>query len=1079
MHRFEFGPPLRSLARYCLAVLSVFIAFWIRNILDSQFGIQLPTFVTFYPAVILSALIFGMGPGLLAVVFSALIVVYWIIEPVHSFIITSRSDLLAVVIFIGINVTICLITERMRLSERRLATLESEARVRASRNLLKLFIEHSMNSVAMFNKNMVYMTASDVWCREYGVSKENLIGRSHYEVFPKLKERWMAAHQRGMTGETVQCAEDRLLCGDGRVQWLRWEVMPWRRADGSVGGVIIFTDDITDQKEADTALRVEHAKLELALASSPDATFITDTNGDLQEYNDAFATFFRFAHKSECILEFKDVPKVLDVRDAHDNALPLDQTPAMRALSGEVGVNVEYVLHRLDIDQKWLGSFNFAPIRDPDNNIIGAVVTARDVTELKKAERQLRQSEELYRTAFKTSLDAILITEEATGRIIDANTVFQQLIGYQGEEIRGKTTGELGLWAELPDRERMRDRLRRDGAMSDFEFLFKNRNGDIRYGLMSASVIDIGGQRCIHSVLRDVTEEKIAAEKLWTSEERYRTAFQTSIDAITITRMEDGRYLDVNRRFEEVTEYSRDEIIGKTSPEMGVWEDRSDRERFVNELKEHSQCRDFQTRLRKKSGKHFWAIASAAEIMINNERCILTVVRDVTDAKLAEEQIRNLAYFDPLTGLANRRMLLEGQQVRIESDDAHQMYRALVFIDLSNFRALNDAQGHSAGDKVLREVGKRLTSFRRNAGLVSRIGGDEFAVELISLGRTSQEAAAQAGVIAEEIHDCLEMPYELEQRTWNLSCCIGIVVYASNANDPNLILQQGDIALAQAKSAGPGSIRFFEASLQSAVEARAVLDEELRQALKNNEFELYYQPQMEHGQVIGAEALLRWNHPRHGLLTPGHFIPLAEENGLIFKLGEWVIDSACRQLVLWSKSPLTSSLSLSINISSLDIKRREFVQCVYDALERTGAEPTRLQLEITESVLMKDVSETIAKMHILKKCGVRFSIDDFGTGYSSLAYLKRFPIDELKIDISFVRDILIDNSSSTIAQAIISLGKALDLVVIAEGVESEAQHMFLEQLGCRIFQGYLFGHPAPIHAFNEMLERSAALGAVS
>jgi diguanylate cyclase (GGDEF)-like protein/PAS domain S-box-containing protein len=882
--------------------------------------------------------------------------------------------------------------------------------------------------------------------------------------------------------------------------------------------------------------------------------------------------------------------------------LPVEQLPISRALRGEIGVNVEYRMRRIDINESWIGSFNFAPVRDQNNNIIGSVVTARDVTEqknnlerlvesearfrslfedndsmfllvdiqdgkiidanwaaarfygysretmqsmtilqlngmsaaeiapdlqaalkgtsksfmrihtlasgekremealasvievngrqvlfsvlrdvteVKMAQKQLHQSEELYRTAFKTSLDAILITEEATGRIIDANNIFQEMVGHQDVYMQGKTTSELGLMVEKEDRQRILNRLRQEGSMRDFEFLFRRRNGEVRHGLMSASLIDIGGQRCIHSVIRDVTEEKLAAEKIRASEERYRTAFQTSIDAITITRMDDGRYLDVNQRFQEITEFARDEVLGKTSPELGLWVDKYDRDRFVDQIHEHAQCRDFQTRLRKKSGKLFWSLTSAAQIIINNERCILSVLRDVSDAKIAEEQIRNLAYFDPLTGLANRRMLIERLQHHPESEEAAQQYRALLLIDLNHFRGLNDAMGQPAGDVVLRETGMRLTSLMHNASLVARISGDAFAVELDGLGRTAQEAAAQAGAAATEIQSRIELPYQLEQRTWNLSCCIGIVVYAAHANDPHLILQQGDIALAQAKSAGRGSIRFFEVALQAAVEARAALEEELRQALINNEFELYYQPQLMYGNVIGAEALLRWNHPRHGLLTPGHFLPLAEENGLIYKLGEWVIESACKQLVQWSKSPLTSSLRLSINISSLDIRRKEFVQYILDTLERRGADPTRLQLEITESILMEDVSETIAKMHILKKRGLRFSIDDFGTGYSSLAYLKRFPIDELKIDISFVRDILVDNSSSTIAQAIISLGKAMDLVVVAEGVESEAQHEHLKQLGCRIFQGYFFGHPSPVQAFNDMLVRNSVLGAVN
>jgi predicted signal transduction protein with EAL and GGDEF domain len=374
------------------------------------------------------------------------------------------------------------------------------------------------------------------------------------------------------------------------------------------------------------------------------------------------------------------------------------------------------------------------------------------------------------------------------------------------------------------------------------------------------------------------------------------------------------------------------------------------------------------------------------------------------------------------------------------------------------------------GDLLLKEVGVRLTGCIRAVDTAARVGGDEFVVILEDLGRNSEEAAAQARSVAEKILTSVTEPYMLAGLECRSTSSIGITVFGSGSESSSSILQQADIAMYQAKAAGREAIRFFAPELQSAVNARAALESELRRGIRDGEFELWYQPQVDRDRVIGAEALLRWNHPSRGVLAPSEFISLAEETGLIVPLGKQALESACRQLAVWAQSAETAGLRIAVNVSARQIRQADFVLQVLDVLESTGAQAGNLELEITESMLLDDLQETIAVMTELRSRGVRFSLDDFGTGYSSLAYLKRLPLDRLKIDGTFVRDMLADATSRAIARAIIWLSRAMHLSLVAEGVETKEQLGCLQELGCYAYQGYLFSPPVPVEQFERLLD---------
>ncbi|MES2018252.1 MAG: EAL domain-containing protein [Pseudomonadota bacterium] len=441
-----------------------------------------------------------------------------------------------------------------------------------------------------------------------------------------------------------------------------------------------------------------------------------------------------------------------------------------------------------------------------------------------------------------------------------------------------------------------------------------------------------------------------------------------------------------------------------------------------------------------------------------------------------EEEIRSLAFYDPLTRLPNRRLLLERLRHAMIGSGRTERAGALLFIDLDNFKTLNDSLGHDMGDLLLQQVGARLVQCIREGDTVARLGGDEFVVMLEGLARETGDAAGQAETIGRKVLAALNAPYDLAGRRHQCTSSIGVTLFESNRHTIDELMKRADLAMYNAKTAGRNTLRFFDPHMQTVVSARAALESDLREGLALGQFVLYYQSQRDvNSRITGAEVLLRWQHPERGQVSPNEFIPLTEETGLIIPIGQWVLESACRQLAAWSNTG-HAHLTIAVNISVRQFRQPEFVGQVLQALADSGADARRLKLELTESLLMDDVEEIIGKMTSLKRHGVLFSLDDFGTGYSSLSYLKRLPLDQLKIDQSFVRDVTVDANDAAIASTIVALAHHMGLDVIAEGVETVAQADFLVSVGCCAFQGFLYGQPVPIAQFEQLLvsvERAA------
>jgi len=528
----------------------------------------------------------------------------------------------------------------------------------------------------------------------------------------------------------------------------------------------------------------------------------------------------------------------------------------------------------------------------------------------------------------------------------------------------------------------------------------------------------------------------------------------------------DGLIQLANRHAEDIFGYAQGEMHGLPSKNLYLSNEQfiAIRERALAAIATVQGGFAEELRLKRQDGGEFWARLRGSALNPNDPLSgSIWVFEDITNRKAAESEINNLAFYDPLTQLPNRRLLLDRLKHALISSSRSAKCGALLFIDLDDFKTLNDTYGHDSGDCLLQQVAQRLVTCVRQDDTVARLGGDEFVVLLEDLSKDIEEAAALAKNVSEKILFALNQCYQIENHLRYSTPSIGVTLFIDHHESVEELLKRADMAMYEAKAAGRNTIRFFDQKMQDMLMIRAALEDDLRNSILKEQFQLYYQPQViSSGRLIGVEALLRWNHPQRGIVSPAEFIPLAEESGLILPLGSWVLHTACLQIASWANSVEMANLVIAVNVSARQFHQTNFVKEVLNTLEQTGANPLRLKLELTESMLVNDIEDIITKMTLLKAHGVCFSLDDFGTGYSSLSYLKRLPLDQLKIDQSFVRNILNDTNDAAIAKMVVALGLSLNLNVIAEGVELEAQRDYLARLGCHAYQGYLFSRPLPL-----------------
>ncbi len=938
-----------------------------------------------------------------------------------------------------------------------------------SRRFMENLVQTSQDAIVAYALDGKILTWNRGAEALLGYTAQEAIGRHIASIVtPERQAYFQQTTSEIISGVGTSDREVFVISKDGRRVPFSITSWPLRNSRGEVTAISLIGRDISIRYEAERA----KALLASIVESAGDAIHALDMEGTILSWNKGAENLTGYTAEEaigKCVSmlvapeEWVNLPARFQVIHEGKNLGP-----------------IEIVVQRKD-GTRVDSSLSSSPIRNAQGVIVGASVIVRDIRQQKLLHSRLVEAEQKYRTIFHGALEGIFQTS-FEGRVITANQAAATMLGFDSPEqmITSENSHRDRVWADPAESATFFDSLKANNRVHAYECRFRRADGSTLWVSLSCQyVFDTQGNPLfLEGSFQDISARKaaeaelaLALNKLRVSESRYRSIFQTSPDSIAINRADDGTYLDVNDTFVATTGFSREELIGRTSIEIGVWANPEDRDRLVHALRRDSVCQNLEARFRRKTGETFHGIMSASILEIDGIPCIVSITRDISEIKAAHERIRTLAFYDTLTGVPNRQFLLDRIRRNPEPEQQTRKSRALLFIDLDNFKAINDTLGHPAGDLLLQQVAHRLTACVRDSDTVARVGSDEFAVMLESLSEGTGDAVPQARTICEKIIAELREPYYIGNHIWHCTSSIGIILFGSEPEDALEALQRAEIAMFQAKDAGRNTIRFFAPSQQAAIQARAQLDESLREAIKRRQFQLYYQPQIEGDILTGVEALLRWKHPARGIVMPGEFISLAEETGLIVPIGEWVLEAACRQIVAWATNPATAHLTVAVNVSARQIRQPDFVDGVKAVLKRTGAQPHNLRLELTESVLSHSVEDTVAKMNSLRTLGIRFSLDDFGTGYSSLSYLKILPLDRVKIDRAFVRDILDDAASGAIANTIISLARALDLPVIAEGVESEAQRNYLQGLGCNSFQGYLFSPPLPVADFEAFLAR--------
>ncbi|BAP79105.1 sensory box protein [Pseudomonas sp. MT-1] len=825
--------------------------------------------------------------------------------------------------------------------------------------------------------------------------------------------------------------------------------------------------DITDRHIQAQALEDSQERLELALASAElgnwewhipsDRLYASSRASELQglvegPFDGSFREFFRSVAANDR----------KTMRAAYSDLLAGRRQTYQATYQAN---HPDGTIRHLESTAKLYRDEHGAPLR-----MAGIII---DATERVLRAQHLAASEAKFSALFQGSPDPISLSRIRDGVFMEINPSFSVVFGWESTDIVGRSAPEIGIWQDERQRKSLFEQLMRDQRLENAEAQFRTRTGEIVTCVVSSRFIRVDRRLCIVTTFRDITKRQQAEAALKASEVKFAKAFHSSPDAIIISERGTGRFIEVNEGFQRLSGYSPEEAIGRTSYELGVWPS-TQRQEILERLERDGRVTNWEMVGQDRHGRLKHIEVSVEPIVLNNTDCLLLSARDISQLKAAHAQIHHLAYHDPLTNLPNRTLLMDRLTQQTALHKRHKLRGALLFLDLDHFKHINDSLGHPVGDAVLKMITARLEASIRQEDTVARLGGDEFVVLLTGLTGKRSEVTRHVRQVAEKLRTLLAEPMVFEGNRLQVTPSIGIALMPDHGETPADLLKRADIALYRAKDAGRNAIQLFRTTMQQAASARLQLESELRLALQRNEFELYLQPQVDarSARVIGAEVLLRWHHPVDGVRSPAQFIDVLEESGLIVEVGNWVIREACRiaASLLTNGVVDSDSFSLCVNISPRQFRQSDFVERVLEALKAVSLPHTMIKLEITEGIVIQNLDDTIAKMRRLCRQGVSFAMDDFGTGYSSLTYLKRLPVDALKIDQSFVRDALDDPNDAEIIRAIVAMARSLRLEVIAEGVEQQAQLDLLQAQGCYLYQGYLFSRPIPPADFEELLK---------
>ena len=813
---------------------------------------------------------------------------------------------------------------------------------------------------------------------------------------------------------------------------------------------------------------VELARLSRVASDTTNGVVITDQQGRIAWINEGFT---RLSGYELAELMGRSPGDLLQGAETDPQTIALMRAALRR---GEA-FTVDVVNYHKSGQSYWV-RINCNPMRDEAGVLQGFIAIESDITREKSDAERIQRHKQRLSAVIDGARIGTWEWNIQTGEAV-FNERWASMLGYTLDEL---LPHNVDCWRNLmhPDDVAQAEALLAQhfsGRQSDFEMQCRMRHKDGHWVWVNTrgrvTTWTPEGLPCLmFGTHIDISAKQQARISLQEQADYTQAVLDNIVDGL-ITIDQRGLIASFNPAAEQIFGYTTAEVVGHNVKMLMPSPHREAHDGYLRDYVDNGHSRVIgigrELRGQHKSGRLFPIELAVSQITRGGVPMFVGLVRDITRRKAAEQEIERLAFYDPLTQLPNRRLLMDRLQHAMSTSKRNGQYGALLFMDLDNFKNLNDTAGHAVGDQLLQQVAERLVSTLREGDTIARLGGDEFVVILEGLHEDAEHAATRAEGVVEKIHQVLSQRYRLGDRDYLNSPSIGVTLFIDHEHSLDDLLKQADLAMYQAKSAGRNTFRFFDPQMQARLMARTQLEADLRTAVSESQFQLFFQPQVDQlGHTTGAEALLRWPHPQRGMVPPNQFIPVAEEMGLIVPIGLWVLETACQVLLDWARAPETADLTLAINISARQFRQADFVDQVKAVLARTGARPERLKLELTESMLVSNVADIIAKMSALKDIGVSFSLDDFGTGYSSLSYLKRLPLDQLKIDQSFVREICSSPNDEAIARTIVALGHSMGMAVIAEGVESEDQRAKLGSIGCLAYQGYLFGRPVPLSEWS-------------